>query len=92
MGAGVGIEQQLVRIEAVATVGLVRAVDAIAVVRARLHAVDEAVKHLVGIFGQLEAVRLTLTVEQADLDLGGVGGEHRKVGAVATPMGAQRVG
>lgn len=92
MGASVGIEQQLVRIESVAAVGLVGAVDAIAVEGAWLYAVDEAVKHLVGVFRQLEAMGLALAVEQADLDLGGIGGEHREIGAVAAPMGTQRIG
>jgi hypothetical protein len=50
------------------------------------------VEDLVGIFRQLEAVRLAVAVEQADLHLAGVGGEDREVGAVAAPMGAQRIG
>ena len=80
---GVGIEQQLVGIEAVAGRGLVGAVHAIAVDRARPRIGQVAVPDLVGVFGQCDALELALAaiVEQAELDLGGV--QDRKL----TPAG-----
>ncbi len=92
MGARIGIEQQLVGVEAMAGVGLIGAIDAVAIEGAGADPGDIAVKHLIGIFRQFEAVRLTLAVEQADLHLGGIGRKHGKVGAFAAPMRAQRPG
>ena len=91
MRACIGIEQQLVRIEAVAVGGIVRPVNAIAVEGAGADARDVAVKHLVGVFGQFDA-GLALAVEQADLDLGGIGREQRKIGTLTAPVCAERIG
>ena len=91
MRARIGIEQQLVRIEAVAVGGIVRPVNAIAVEGAGADARNVAVKYLVGVFGKFDA-GLALAVEQADLDLGGVGREQRKVGTLAAPVRAERIG
>ena len=74
MGAGVGIEQQLVRIEAVALRRLIGTVDAVAIMRPGTEIGNEAVKDLVGIFRQFDA-GFAVAVEQTDLDLGRVGGE-----------------
>src|SRR5262249_31989820 len=47
---------------------------------------------LVGEFGQLDALELALAVdvEQAELDLAGMGGEQREIDADAVPGGAER--
>ena len=92
--AGIGVEQQLVGIEAVAQVRLVRPVDAIAIQGARPHLGQVAVEDLVGVFGQLDPRDLLVAgaVEEADLDLGGVGGEEREIGALAVPARPAREG
>ena len=88
MGAGVGIEQQLVRIEPVAGVGLIRAVHAKAIDLARPDIGQPAVEELVGIFRQDDPFGLALAarIKQADLDLGGVGREQREIDALAIPV------
>jgi hypothetical protein len=95
MGASIGIEQQLVGVEAMPGVRLIRAVDAVAIERAGLDAGNVAVENLVGIFRQFEPVGLALAVEQAHLNLGGVGGKQREIGpligTLAAPAGSQRV-
>ena len=69
---GVGLDQELVRIETVAALGIVRPVHAIAVQQARtcLRKVDMPV--VVGALAQLDALDFVPagTVEQAQLDLG----------------------
>ncbi len=54
MGAGVGVEQQFVRVEAMPGLGLIRAVNAVAVEGARSDIRQIAVKNLVGIFGKFD--------------------------------------
>ena len=78
---GVGIEQKLVRIEAVASSGLVGAMHAIAVDRAGARVRKVAVPDFVGVLGQADAFDLPLDagVEQAELDLGRVGGEQGEI-------------
>ena len=90
MRARVRIEQQLVRIEAMTGRRLVRPVHAIAVQRRRTDAGHVAVPDLVGVLGQLDPLQLAVArrVEQADLDLGGVGGEQAEVDPLAVPGGA----
>src|SRR5580698_8605287 len=63
MGTRVRIQQQLVRVETVACVRLIGALDAIAVPGAGSDARNIAMKDLVGEFRQLEAVRFALTFE-----------------------------
>ena len=75
-----------------AGVGLIGAIDAVAIEGAGRDAGDIAVKHLIGIFRQFEAVRFMFAVEQADFHPGGVGRKHGKVGAFAAPVRAQRIG
>ena len=91
---GVGVDQQLVGIEAVAGGRLVRAVDAVAVERAGTRFRQVAVPDLVGIFRQRHPVDLAGAglVEQAQLDLGRIGREQGEIDAEAVPGGAQRVG
>src|SRR5690606_28756730 len=91
---GVGVEQQLVRVEAVAGARLVGAVDAVAVERAGPNVGQVAVPDLVGMLRQRHAVGLALAgrVEQAQLDTAGMGREQGEVDAVAVPGGAERIG
>ena len=90
---GIGIEQQLVRIEAVAVLRLVRPVHAVAVELARRDVGQIAVPDIVGALRQRDALELAraLAVEQAELDLRRIGGEQREVGAAAVPGRAERM-
>ena len=91
---GVGIQDQLVRVEAMAEVRRVRAVHAVAVQLARMHVRQVAVPDHVGLLGQRNRQRLDFgvdRVEQAELDAGGVLGEQREVDADAVPGGAERI-
>src|SRR5207302_2720603 len=84
---GVGVEQQLVGIKAVAVLGLVGPVNAVAIELSGRNVVQIAVPDIFGAFRQLDAFEFTtaLTVEQAKLDLLRVGREQRKIGAPAVP-------
>jgi hypothetical protein len=90
---GVGIDQQLVRVEAVAGLRLIGAVDAIAVEPARAQVGQIAVPDLVGELGQDDARGLApvIVVEQAELDLLGIRRKQGEVGAGAVPGRAQRI-
>ena len=96
-GAGlrprIGIEQQLVRIEAMAVLGRVRPVHAIAIEAARPDPRQVTVKYLVGIFRQLDAVGFgpRRGIEQANLDLCRMGREHREIGPRTVPACAERM-
>ncbi|MNN35150.1 hypothetical protein D3C81_1489920 [compost metagenome] len=92
--ARVGVQQQLVRIEALAPAWLVGAVGAVTVQHAGLGQRQVAVPDLVGAFGQRQALDLLAAVgrKQAQLDACGVGGEDREVDAQAVPMRAKGVG
>ena len=94
MGAGIGVEHQLVRIEAVPRVRLVGPVDAVAIEGAGPDLGQVPVEDLVGVFGQLDPRDLLVAgaVEEADLDFGGVGGEEREIGALAVPARPAREG
>ncbi len=94
VSAGVGVEQKLVRIEAMARLGLEWPVDAEAVKRAGPDAGDVAVKDFVGVFGQLEPVDLASVrrVEDADVDPRRMRGEDREIGAVGVGRRAERIG
>jgi hypothetical protein len=73
--AGVRIEQQLVGIEAMARVGFVRAMNAVAIELTRPDIRHVAVKDLVGVFRQLDPRRLVAgqMIEEANFDLCRVG-------------------
>ena len=92
--AGIGVDQQLVGVEAVAGVGLVGAVHAVAVDLPGVGVGQVAVPDLVGVFGQFDTLQFTLAlgVEQAELHLGGMGGKQREVDPQAVPGGAQGKG
>jgi hypothetical protein len=93
VGLGIGVEQQLVVVEAVALLGLVGTVHAQAVARAGLKAGHEAMPDLVGVLGQGDAADLRGAglVEDADVDPRGMRREHGEVDAVAVEAGAERV-
>ena len=94
MGARIGVEQQLVVVEAVAFLGRVGAVHAIAVNRAGARLVHVAVPDFVGEFRKFDALEFggAGVVEQAELDLGGVGAEQGEVDAKTVPGGAKGMG
>ena len=81
-------------VEAVAALGVVGPMDAVAVELARADVRQVAVPDLVSVLGQHDPLELALAavVEQAQLDLLGVGAEQREVHAAAVEGGAQRVG
>src|SRR3954466_7860951 len=87
--ACVRIEEQLVRIEAMPFLGLVRPVDAKTVDLAGTNAGQVAMPDFAAVLGQLDARHLGLTgwIEQAKLDARSVGGEEREVDAFAVPVG-----
>ncbi len=94
-GLGVGIEQDLVLVEAVAFGRLVGAVHAIAVNLPRQHVGQIGVPDHVGLLGDLNAVRFALAVgrlEQAQLDARGMLRVQGEVRPAAVPGGAQRIG
>ncbi len=84
---GIGIEQQLVGVEAVAVFGLIGSVNAIAIELSGRNVVQIAVPDILGALRQFDAFEFAaaLTVEQAELDLLRVGGEQREIGAPAVP-------
>jgi hypothetical protein len=89
---GVGVDQQLVGVEAVPALGLVGAVHAVAVELPRAHAGKVAVPHEVGALAQRHAADLPLAVlvEEAQLHLFGMAREDREIRALPVPRGAQR--
>ena len=68
--------------------------DAVAIEGAGSDLGQVPVEDLVGVFGQLDPRDLldAGTVEEADLDLGGVGGEEREIGTLAVPARPEREG
>ena len=92
--AGVGVEEKLVRVEAVAGRGLVGPMGAQAVELPGAEVGEVAVPDLVGELGQRDALGLALAVgvEEAELDLGRVGREDRDVDAGPVPRRSEREG
>jgi hypothetical protein len=91
---GVGIDQQLAGIEAVTGRRFIGPVHAIAIDRARSRIGQVAVPDLVGVLGQRDPLdlRLAVGVEQAELDLGGMGREQGEVDAKSVPRRAEGIG
>ena len=91
---GIRVDQQFVGVEAVTVLRLVRAVDAVAIHQARVRIGQVAMVDLVRVFGQLDAFELMLAggVEQAQLDLGGIGRKQGEVDAQPIPGGAEGKG
>ncbi len=84
----IGIDQQLVGIEAVAMFRLIGAVNAITVELTGADVVEITVPDIFGALGQFNAFEFAsaLAVEQAQFDLLRVGGEQRKIGSPAVPV------
>ena len=80
-------------IEAMTTLRIIRAVNAIAVELTRSCIRQVGMPDLVGVLGELYAVELALTglVEQADLDLFRILREQGEIDALAIPSCAQRI-
>src|SRR5689334_8205333 len=91
---GVWLDEQLVRVEAVAALGLVRAVHAIAVEQAGARFGQIAVPRVVRAFLQLDSLQLAAAgaVEDAELDFFGVLGEEGEVDAFAVEVGPAGIG
>jgi len=91
--AGVGIEQQLVGIEALAPGRVIGAIHAVAVELAGAQLGKVGVEDVGVLPAQLDAIRLpALRGEEAQLDFLGVLGEEGKVDALAVPSRPQRMG
>jgi hypothetical protein len=92
MGFGIGVEQQLVRIETMPFFRCIGSMDTVAVHRPRLQVGHENVPYLIGIFGQFDTLDFLATgcVEQAQFDLGGMRRKQREIHADAVPRRAQR--
>ncbi len=88
------VEQQLVRVEALALLGLVGAVDAVAVELAGFQSRHVAVPDEVGALAQLQPRDFAPAglVEEAELDALGMAREEREVDALVVPGGAERIG
>src|SRR3954447_7539690 len=84
---GIGIEQQLVGVEAVTVLRLVRTIDAVAVELSRRDVVQIAVPDVLGPLRQFDPLDLpsALAIEQAELDLFGIGGKQGKIGPSSVP-------
>ena len=94
-GLGVGIEDDLVGVEAVPGGGLVGPVHAVAVELAGLHVGQVGVPDEVGLLGHADACRLARVlprVEQAELHRGRVLGEEGEVDAQAVPGRPEGIG
>ncbi len=93
-GAGVGIEEKPVRVEAMSLLGSVWPLHAKSVQCSRRSIGQIPVPDEVGALGQARAHHLAATalVEDADLDGIGVLGEDGEVDAVAIPRRTERVG
>ena len=91
--AGIGVEQQLVRVETMTLLRRIRAMRAIAVNEPGVRIGKIAVPNLIGVFRQHELCDLAAAgrIEQAEIDALGAGGEHGKVHAQPVPGGAKRV-
>ena len=92
---GVGIQQELVRVESQALLGVIRSVDTEAVELPRCQPRDIGVPYPVGTLAQGNGARLGFVVRPVEqADLGGVGGRREKgeVDPLAVPGGSLRIG
>ncbi|MNO90258.1 hypothetical protein D3C76_817650 [compost metagenome] len=89
---GIGIDQQLVGIEAVPGVGFVGAIDPVSVDLPRMRIRQVAMPDFVAVLRQLDALLFPLAagIEQAQLHAGGMGREQREVHSQAVPCRTQR--
>ncbi|EXI74697.1 MAG: hypothetical protein AW07_01625 [Candidatus Accumulibacter sp. SK-11] len=91
---GVGVEQQLVRIEAVPFLRPIRTMDPVAVQLPGAHFGQIRMPDLIGLLGQLDTLAFLppAVVEQAQLDLVRVLREQGEIDPFAIPGSAQRIG
>ena len=91
---GVRVDQQFVVIEAMAVGRVIRTINAVAVNQPRMRIRQVAVVDLIGVFRQLDALEFDFSgvVENAQLDLGGVGGKQSKVHPQTIPGRTEREG
>src|SRR6185503_18096167 len=82
--------QQLGRVEALAALGVVRAMDAVGVALAGADPGQVAMPVEDGVLGDVDTHLAALVVEEAELDALGVFGEEREVRAAAVPDRAER--
>ncbi|MFT3847446.1 MAG: hypothetical protein QM739_01850 [Propionivibrio sp.] len=92
-GLGIRVEQQLVRVEAMALLRAVRAMHPVAVKQAVPFARQVAMPDEIGLLRHGDAFDLAsaVQVEQAELDLGRVLGEEREIDALSVPRRAKRI-
>jgi len=90
-GFGVRVQEQFVGIEAVAGVGVVGPVDAVAIFLAGLDLRDVAVPHVAVHFVEPEPGFPAVVIEEAQLHLFGVFAEQGKVRAGPVKSGAKRI-
>ncbi len=93
-GLGVRLEHNFVGVEPVAALGIVRAVNPVAVQLSGQNTQEIAVPDEVGLLEKRDAGGLAVAlrgVEQAELNLGGVLGEDREIHAGTVPGGAERI-
>jgi hypothetical protein len=90
---GVGIDQQLVRIEAMAVGRVVRAMHPVAVKQSGPGILEITMPDCIAVLRQLDALDLPLArgIEKAKLHLLRMGGKDREVRALAIPCRAQRI-
>jgi hypothetical protein len=88
------IDHELIGIETVSRIWLVRAMDPIGVHCAWTCGRDITVPDFIGVFGQLDPFDLFLApgIEEAELDLGGISGKQREIDAKAIPGRPKRKG
>src|SRR3954454_3351945 len=91
MSARVWIKEQLIRVEPMARFWFVGPVYAVAVNCSRRDFGQVSVPDLVRIFGEFDPLYFSLLrIEQAHLNLRGVGGEQRKISPLPIPRGTTR--
>src|SRR5690348_8313792 len=88
------IQQQLVMVEAMATLGVIRTMGAIAVKQPSRRVGQIAVPDLIGVFGHPEPGYLMPPrgLEQTKVDMLSVGREHCEVDAKPVPCRTKRIG
>src|ERR1700747_803649 len=90
---GIGIDEQLVRIEAQSALGMISAVNPVTVELSRRDIIEVAVPDILGAFRQRDALDLaaSMAVEQAKLDLFGVCRKQREIASAPVPCGSPRM-
>ena len=86
----IGLDEQLVRVEAIAFLGRVRPMHAIAVQQARTRLRQIRVPDLIGTLAQLDPLQLVLAagIEQTQLHFVGAAGKNGEIDTFTVPRGA----